>query len=69
MSELFYKIESSSKSNADNATIGFEFKNGLRFLEEFAYAIKIDKNGSSIVTQDDNSLSMKLSKSGQFRFL
>ena len=60
--ELFYRIASHSKSNQEeNSTIGFEFKNGLMFIEEILTFLKEDQS-ANIVLEEENSLFMKIAK-------
>ena len=60
--ELFYRINSHSKSyQEENGTIGFEFKDGLLFIEEILTFLKEDQS-ANIVLEEENSLYMKIAK-------
>lgn len=47
-SDMFSRVVSVSRNEATNSSIGFEFKNGLSFLENLLYSIKDDSGNITL---------------------
>jgi hypothetical protein len=62
MSELFIKVVSNSKNEVVNTSIGFEFKNGLSFLENLDTSIKEESGHSNSLSDEDKTLILKITK-------
>lgn len=66
--DLFYKIASYSKSsNEESAMMGFQFKDGLQFIEEVLIFLKEDQS-STMILEEENSIFMKIGKEKDFRY-
>lgn len=72
LTEYFFVKVTSLYSTSEEETpksMGFEFKNGLNFLENFNTSIKDEQAGALLVPEEERILALKITKDKDFRSL